>query len=186
MTECGRYGIVANASGLVTHNRVSQTGEYGIWMIGSPPSSYGHNTISFASLAGGGFYAVGGGRASAGNSCDDGSCSPDGKRRAYVTSQAAPGGTAAALCATGFRVARLDEIWDPSAVYWEPNLGEAGMPAGYHWVNWFVHCSEYTSFSGNGVRVAFEGPNPISGEFRPWVFNITPCTDSAPAWCIEE
>ncbi len=82
VSECGLIGISAGA-GVVTGNRVLNTGQAGLSMAAN--TTFAHNHIAGAGLGGGPERAVEGGRASAGNSCDDFSCSPRGERRYYLT-----------------------------------------------------------------------------------------------------
>ncbi len=66
---------------------------------------------------GGSFAAVFGGHASAGNSCDDGSCSARGVRRFYNTTTSHKGDAALTACDTGFHMASLFELTNGDLEY---------------------------------------------------------------------
>ena len=126
VSDCGGIGIGVSSGSIVTSNRVTRTGEQGIRMSGTVhPPTFERNAVSSAGLGGGGFTAVSGGRASAGNSCDDGSCTPHGERRYYLTPVTFDGDEAdnPGSCATGYHFASLWEIFDTSSLRYDTLLG---------------------------------------------------------------
>jgi hypothetical protein len=94
-------------------------------------STFAHNTVSNVNLSGVvpgfDFPAISGGKATAGNFCDDGSCSPRGDRRFYLTPSPSAGSAASSACAAGFRVATIGDLWDPSALHYDTSLGKLGQ-----------------------------------------------------------
>ncbi|MDJ0787558.1 MAG: DUF1566 domain-containing protein [Myxococcota bacterium] len=76
--DCGGAGIDANERSVLVKNSVFETGGVGIRM--APSTLFAHNTVGRSGLGAGGGANFSGGRASAGNSCDDGSCSLAGSR----------------------------------------------------------------------------------------------------------
>ncbi len=111
VADCGGDGIAVSSGSLVTRNRVLRTGQYGIRLIGTVhPPAFAHNTVGSAGQGGGSFAAVIGGTPSAGNSCDDGSCTRRGERRYYLTTTSFDGNEALGACDAGFHMASFFEI----------------------------------------------------------------------------
>jgi hypothetical protein len=191
VVECGRDGISVAGGSLVTNNRVLQTGEHGIAMSGTAhPAAYAHNTVGQTNLGGGSFVAVFGGRPAAGNSCEDQSCSPTGQRSFYLTTTIHDGAGAGAACDTGFHLAQLMELSDPSSLYYDggrghEHSGASGPPTGSN--GWFVggvndNCSYYTTTTGSGRYGGFTG---ALGEAH-WVATTVPCGSILNVWCIAD
>ncbi len=129
VSSCGRDGIVADMRSVVLRNRVSSTGQRGINM--GAGTTFAHNTVSNVNLSaafpGIDFPAVEGGSATAGNFCDDGSCSRVTRRRFYATTATFVGADAddPGNCADGFHFASLWEIFAPSDLKYDSSLGAA-------------------------------------------------------------
>ncbi len=101
-----------------------------------------------------------GGTATAGNSCDDGRCTRDGRRRFYLSTQFAG---VSGWTRTGFL------------------LTSAANPAGE------PNCLDYTSNSGNGTIVQFESaPNTGTNAWSPWEAALSLCSQPQRVWCIED
>ncbi|MFK7897963.1 MAG: right-handed parallel beta-helix repeat-containing protein [Myxococcota bacterium] len=187
VTKCGGTGIVAADGSMVTNNRVLQTGAHGIDLVGSShPPTFANNTVASAGLRGGEtFYGIQGGRASAGSSCDDGSCSPTGKRRFYVSSTALSGFNAAEACDPGFHIPHMMEIMNPSELYYLEARGQSFSRVTVGWVVSTFSCSNYTSTNGNGFLARFEVP--IDSNQVGWDTAWHPCDGySFPSFCIED
>ena len=186
VSDCGGSGIAANERSVVMKNRVFETGGVGIVM--APSTVFAHNTVGRSGLGGGGGTNVSGGRATAGNSCDDGSCSPNGQRRYYVTLRIAEGRSAAALCAPGFRPAKVQEIMAPSALYYDERLGrnQSTNIVPSPWINTGISCGSYTQDSFGGLGMVLD-LDIINGGPPLWRFTSAPCANGArPIWCIED
>ena len=216
VTECGRTGIGGAGGGVLTNNRVLQTGEAGIVMSGSTqPSSFGGDTFAFAWLGASSGAAVSGGIASSANSCDDGSCGPlSTRRRFYLSTGTSLGADALAQCTTGFHMASLWEIYDPSALFYDTSLGRSaddsgsGPPAGYDGrgrvrtggasrttiIAGNGNCDSWTSSSSSHAgAVVFLVSNwwdsVANPEYLtlPWGSdNDDLCSAPRPVWCIED
>jgi hypothetical protein len=95
-------------------------------------ASYARNT-----LTGNASTSVLGGHATAGNVCSDRACSVSGARRFYLSPVPVDGANASTACTTGFHMASLWEVHDPSALFYDPvngqTAGDAGQgpPSGY-------------------------------------------------------
>jgi hypothetical protein len=102
----GGAGVYLN-SGTLT--RSTSTQNLGTGATLSPESTYALNY-----LMGNQSGDIVGGHPSAGNTCADGSCTSDGRRRFYLTGNAVLGGAATSACIPGFHMASLWELRDPS------------------------------------------------------------------------
>jgi len=175
----------------------------------SHPPSFEGNTVSEASLGGGVFAAISGGRPSAGNSCDDGSCTPRGERRYYLTNASYDPPDVLTACVSGFHTASIYELIVGSHVLYDAVLGQTaddsgvGAPSGPATSGWIRtgrpssvngavdgNCANWTSASlgeeGTTTRLmTFSTPNSASG-FSPWARTVTDCSLSVPVWCIED
>lgn len=192
VSSCGGDGILVDSRSVVLGNRVSYTGQIGINM--GDGTTFAHNTVSNVNLSGDfpgiDFPAVKGGKPSAGNSCDDDSCTPTGKRAFYMTKDQVSGGTASTACATGYHVAHLSEIWDPSSLYYNIQLGRTtanrlGPPldvGGWAYTTPPFDCSLYTSLLGSGDRPSLSN---ISGSWT-WTGNVSLCSSSSFVWCVQD
>ena len=90
------------------------------------------------------------------DSCDDGACSPTGRRSFFLTESTHAGATAGAACGAGFHVASIYEILDPSNLYYDESRGWDGPGSGPPFTpgGWVyggdAHCSDYTTTTGLG------------------------------------
>jgi hypothetical protein len=191
VSDCGEDGIAVGEGSIVSSNRVTLTGEHGIRMAGTAhPPAFEHNTVSLAGLGGSEFASVSGGKASGGNSCDDGACAPNGQRRFYQSAEFYPGQSAATGCSAGFHVAQFSEIMNPSGLFYDEVLGSpiSSTSASFAWVSTVAgtSCSGYTSSGGDGTAARIS--NPASGEPQ-WSFIRVSCGGGAlnerPVWCVE-
>jgi hypothetical protein len=208
VTECGLNGISVRDGSLVTNNRVSRTGEVGILMGGiTHPPAYAHNTVANVGLRGGTFSAVSGGRATAGNSCDDASCFGSERRRYYLTQSFSAGNHGATGCTAGFHMAAVFELIDLSDLKYDTALGRtsqdsaSGPPTSVGWIrngtsfNSLLTCGSaqsgpWTSADANdegslmSANVGLFGA-PASGIPR-WETQLTSCDTTHPMWCVED
>ncbi len=204
VSECGLIGI-SLLSGVATGNRVSDTGQEGMGMGASV--AFAHNHIQNAGLGGGGERAVSGGRASAGNSCDDLSCTPRGERRYYLTPILHDGNEVLDACAVGFHMASLWELMDTTQLVYDAALGEtavdmgSGPPTGVHgWIR-TGSFSEGSSLPGRGNCNAWTSdsvddfgsisrPKNLwddpSRTISPWDPDTNPCSAVFRVWCVED
>ncbi len=213
VADCGNNGIAVSSGSLVTHNRVVRTGRHGIAMSGSGfPAAFAHNTVDNAGRNVD-EPAVFGGAPTAGNACDDGSCTRVVRPRYYLTQGLFDGDHGAQVCAAGFRMASLGELLNPSALRYDTTLGRTRSDSGggppylsFGWVR-----------NGNSGSGGSLGPANCSPEFGPvpwtsasnldrgttagleivpsggqlfespdWVVFEQPCNTTHSAWCIED
>ncbi|MDJ0786469.1 MAG: hypothetical protein QNK05_06645 [Myxococcota bacterium] len=196
--SCGRNGVAVGGGSLVEGNRVLDTGQHGIRMSGgTQPPLYSGNAVARSGLGGGSEAAVFGGRAGAGNTCDDGSCSPRGSRRYYLTPDTVEGDHGADDCAPGFQMASIYELALSSNLEYDTALGEvnpdsgAGPPEAGGWARGarspFNSCSTgpspWTSdaVSDEGTVAAPAVTNGVPGFFA----QLVPCNFTFRVWCIE-
>ena len=137
VSQCGRNGIWLGKFGNATNNLVNSSGENGVLL--DDGSVYAHNSVSLSNLGAiGSGRAIQGGTATAGNYCDDGSCTANGRKRYYLTTTQFNGSEAAnpGNCGPGFHFASLWEIFDPTLLVYDTARGEtrddqgSGPPAG--------------------------------------------------------
>ena len=204
VTQCGWSGIIAN-SGVITGNRILNTGQAGLAM--GAETAFAHNKIGSTGLGGGGQRAVEGGRASAGNSCDDYSCSPRGERRYYVTPDSFHGDEALTACAPGFHMASLWELFEPSTLYYDVDLGDSSDDSGsgppnqaYGWIRTGIfafsqddagraNCNAWTSDDAgdNGTLVSLDfNWQDAPGTSSPWDSITLTCSNTGRVWCMED
>ena len=205
VTECGLNGISVNSNSVVRGNRVDQAGENGISM--SPSALFADNAINRAGLGGGGDRAVRGGKPSAGNSCDDGSCTSDGRRRFYLTKTPHLGSTALSACAAGFHMAAIDEIFITTVLQYDTTRGEteddsgSGPPRDFNgWVrtgtvdnvsqiNGRGNCNSWMSDNDLewGTIVYLPTNMDIPAQMTsPWTAIVKECSDVIRVWCVED
>lgn len=111
-------GIAVGDRGLVRNTRVYRNGVAGMTL--GLTTSYVSCTI--ADTVGG--TSVVRGISMGQNFCDDFRCGPRPRpRRYYLTQFGVTGGEALAACQPGFHMASLFEIWDPSGLSYDTNLG---------------------------------------------------------------
>jgi hypothetical protein len=209
--SCGRTGIFVDQGSVVLGNRVRFTGQRGIHM--GSGTTFAHNTVSNVSLAstlGTSFPAFDGGTATAGNFCDDGSCSLDGRRRYYLTTGTYNGSQALTACGAGFHMASLWEILDPTVLQYDTTRGQttedsgSGPPGNIGaWIRTGKplgtassspggeSCSGYTTTSENGTRVWLPrdwDSDPVSTTLTApwWNGTLSSCAGASPVWCTED
>lgn len=195
VTECGGSGISVSSTSLVTHNRVSQTGKEGIRMSGlADPPAFAHNVVSDAGLGGGGEPAVSGGEPTAGNRCDDGSCSSRGQRRYYLSENETIGTGALAVCDPGFHLASFSELAQTSNLEYDTRRGltydgsDTGPPwAANGWVSGGDTCSGWTKgdLNSTGSTVWVIGIHE-GGASTQWGGAPATCDQPYRVWCVED
>ena len=207
---CGGNGIVVGPASMVRNSSVFLTGKAG--MLLAEDTLYSGNHVSQASQGPGTERAIEGGHPSAGNHCDDLSCTHDGRRRYYLSTTEANGSLAAQVCETGFHMASLWEILDPTALAYDPTRGRTSQDAGdgpptdnFGWVRTGkpssfngsspggASCSGYTSTTGNGTMASlptdWDWDTTVSGErsrLSTWQTTLIECTTSQDVWCVED
>jgi hypothetical protein len=204
VSHCTAVGLRVGDNGLVLDNRVSNVRTSGINMGSN--TAFRDNVVTNADLGDTGTrFAFEGGRAVGGNLCDDGSCSAySPKRHFYLSQSTVTGGQALSACAAGFHMASLWEIWDPSGLRYDTQLGTAGIDSGsgppaegnivptgaIGWVRGIgvaaLDCQGWTS-SAAGNDGAFAALSLLFGqEQNPWYADRTNCANpDIRVWCIE-
>ena len=133
-------------------------------------------------------------------------------RRFYMTRTGAIGSTARAACAAGFHMASLWEIYDPTSLSYDAELGltgagnanddlGSGPPAGAPaWVRtgWFgiltptgagqLSCTGWTNgtIGQNGSQAALRSNWGTPGAAWPWDVSAIQCNFPQSVWCIED
>lgn len=130
-------------------------------------------------------------------------------RSFYVTQTTHNGGEALSACASGYHMASLWEIHDPSNLRYDTQLGRTkddsgfGPPSGT--VGWIhtgndagalpltpgtANCNAWQSVSGNdhGTTVSLPALQwldsaSVTVPWRPFTF---PCNTNQPVWCVED
>lgn len=203
VTACGRIGIAVGSGSVVIRNRVAWTGREGIAMSGTAhPAVFAHNTVTKTNLNPWNGRAILGGRPSAGNSCDDGSCTTDGRRRYYLTTFSLEGDHGADDCEGAFHMAAMFELLDLSNLEYDTTRGityadsGSGPPTVEGWIrtgrNFFtsVACADgsnpWTS-SDMGVMGTTASPLAVEGDGSPrWMTQLRFCDTPRPIWCVED
>jgi hypothetical protein len=192
----GGIGIEVGAGSRVFSNLVS--GNAGWGAVLGLSTGFAHNT--FDANEGG---SVSGGRATAGNACDDGGCSSTGARRFYLSVDVATGAQALTACASGFHMASLFEIWDVSRLFYDVALGrtllDSGRSAPAATPGWIrtgstsstsFNCAAWTtSDSGSdGIRAFLTSTwlNESSFPIAPWESSVGSCDVGQSVWCVED
>lgn len=211
VTNCGRDGITAGAGSHVFRNNVSVTGEHGIEMAAVDGGAFAHNTVRTAGLAGSDDMAIFGGRATAGNSCDDGSCSAIPKRHYYLTPTGFTGAEALQACAAGFHTASLWEIFQTATLDYDLGLGvvlsswDQGEGPPTELAGWTRTGAEHNAFpfapgrsncdgwksdsaSDNGTMVALVRSWGLGDSWAipPWEPYQVSCDSLVQVWCVED
>lgn len=208
VSECGRRGIVVGAGSVSTFVRVSATGEDGIVMNGSdPPSIYAHSTVASSGLGGSTSADVVGGRASAGSSCSDASCVSLPARRYYLTIGVFDGSEAMSACASGYHMASMWEILDPSNLRYDTSLGWTQLDSGLGppnltagWIRTGTpatfggaggeSCNGYSTTAGNGTAVnlsrAWDAAAASDPDIPAWSAFVSSCSSDRRVWCVED
>lgn len=204
-TGNGGYGVILGA-GLLEDSELSGNGAYGA-SLGNA-TSYARNVFSGNSLS------VSGGHATGGNVCSDKLCSVSGAQRFYLTTAGVNGANALTACTSGFHMASLWEILEPSPLMYEPVLGFSGSDAGSGppaggdfpgllingWVRTgasasafntnpgLVNCSQWTSgTSGSGTVVSLQSVwDTTANPSWPWSPGTAACSSTRRVWCVED
>jgi hypothetical protein len=202
---------MSGTNALVERSTIDSVGSAGILIAGGIP---GHpavvrdNVLTNTALAISSPAISGARSGGTGNSCDDGSCSEF--RRFYLTKGASDGAHALAACAAGFHMASLWEIFDPTQLTYDVNLGEGafspssdvglGPTTGTGWVRTGsttsgggirvgqYSCSAWTdqSAANQGTSAGLTSNWDTPGATWPWNFIAFPCADPHAVWCVED
>jgi hypothetical protein len=146
-----------------------------------------------------------------GNSCDDGTCPSDGRRRFYLTRPpAVAGAVAPTACARGFHFASLWEIRDPSQLFYDRSLGRTGADTGHGapqgptggWIRTgastattgsaaagIANCNGYTSSlaADQGTSGVLDSAwNGAANQSNPWRASVVQCNTPSAVWCVED
>jgi hypothetical protein len=129
-----------------------------------------------------------------------------GLRQYYLTKSRYLPTEALDACASGYHMASLWEILDPSNLKYNPTLGytrdDSGQGPPTAWGGWvrtgyssstsstegWGNCSAWTSNdSGHrGTYVSFSRDWNVGGEFHIWNAGTYACSTDYPAWCVED
>jgi len=213
ISHCTVAGILVGDHGLVLDNRVANVRDSGINMGAN--TAFRDNVVTNADLSGSGtFGAFDGGRAMGGNVCDDGTCSPRGVRRYYLTASVHDGSSATGACASGYHMASLWEIFTPSDLEYTavpkpgtatqgpaPDQGSGPPSTENGWVRTgnldangtsaagTDNCLAYASTSGLGTAVGLKNEAWDQGNstgFNAWTASTPPCSTNRRVWCVED
>jgi hypothetical protein len=214
VSHAGLRAIEVGEGSVVLANRVSNVHSRGIVM--GRGTVYAHNTVRRVGLGGvAGFtQAMLGGTATAGNYCDDGTCSRRGERRFYLTKSTHDGLQASSACDDGFHVAMFWEIFDPTHLSYDPTRGMVppydpiGPPIGsttFGWVQTGFHltggpyqtgaatCTGYSTNASTlrGTTVTlFDDFDEVDFDppdtIAPWNASNPSCNTAHRVWCVED
>jgi hypothetical protein len=130
--------------------------------------------------------------------------------RYYLSTATMNGAAATSACATGFHMASIWEILDPSSLAYDASLGidpydgGGGPPRGYKgWVrtgglhlatagagaeNCELWTSDDSGVNGTDALLPNLWTHPTSTVYpiAPWSANATPCDTSQEVWCVED
>lgn len=131
-------------------------------------------------------------------------------RRFYLTRTAHDGNEALTACASGYHMASLWEIFDPTQLRYDTALGlveddsGAGPPVGFGYVRTGrdatsastpsgipPNCNAWTSDNGalhEGVAVSltFGWQFTAATSLSPWLASVNVCSDPAHVWCVQD
>lgn len=208
VSQCGQHGISVGTGSTVNYNSVRLVGRNGILL--SPGSIYAHNSVGEVGLpAVAGQLAIRLGTATAGNYCDDGSCTARGERRYYVTTSSFDGANTLSACGIGFHMASLHEIRDTSGLHYDAIRGQTRSDAGtgpptnaFAWIRTgasasnaggtgTANCGSWSdSTSTSSGTVAFISSAwvaPFSTSTSdPFSAATNICSALLPVWCVED
>jgi len=194
------FGIVS--SGVVTGNAVLSNQGGGASL--NARAGFADNQF----LLNGG-SSVQGGTTTGGNVCDDGRCRDGKGRRFYLSRNTANGVQALTACASGFHMASLFEIHDPTLLLYDTALGTgradsgSGPPTGFFgWVRTGFdaggaftgggqgqnNCEAWTSGAGGQIAgfAADWSPSASASRFPAGDVGIGLCLTARPVWCIQD
>ena len=128
-------------------------------------------------------------------------------RQFYLTSATTHGASAPFLCASGYHLASIWEILDPTTLRYNTTLGltradsGSGPPTGFPgWVRTgfdafsttgnpagSVNCLGYTSTAGNGTTAQLPVTtwSSTGSRIAPWEVFSPPCNSNQRAWCVQ-
>jgi hypothetical protein len=138
-----------------------------------------------------------------------------GPRRFYLTKTTHDGSQALSACASGYHMASLWEILDPSNLRYDTELGEthdepqgasdtgSGPPSQtYGWIRtgyWATvgspdpgsaTCASWRSanstHTGNTLRLTDNWSTPFVTAISPWEAVVIPCDTARAVWCVQD
>ena len=128
---------------------------------------------------------------------------PQRPRKFYLTEAEHDGAHALSACAAGYHMASLYEIFDPSNLRYNTELGQTQADSGFGPPNlifgWIrasssipplTNCSVWTNASGTerGNAVSLHGyfdSNPVT-QISPWFAFTFACNDAQRVWCVQD
>jgi len=204
LRDCGNDAIRVGIGSHVVANRIDAIGRFGI-ALGGNDAYYGDNVIGDTAVGNPGGIAIVGGAPASGNVCADGSCSPRGARRYFLSTVSRPGDLVLSGCGASFHMASLYELLDPSGLEYDVRRGHTtadsgkGPPASV--AGWIrggaassatLNCVNWTSNLGTrtGLRATLLPAASLGGaatRVSPWqVGSSGTCDVPARIWCVED
>lgn len=193
-------GLQIGPNCLVRHSRISSNG--GIGGLVAQGTGVAYESNIFFGNAGG---DVAGATSIGVNLCDGLSCASPPRRRFYLTSSEYNGDlrNEQDACAAGFHHASIWEIWDPSSLQYDTQLGLTlpdsgeGPPTEYGWIrtggdlsdpdlgNCNAWGSDVSIFDGAVARPSrdLDASGPAIGA---WQAVSSPCDQTQRLWCVQE
>lgn len=123
-------------------------------------------------------------------------------RQFYLTRTQHDGAHALSACAAGYHMASLYEIFDPSNLRYNTELGQASGDSGlgpaliFGWIRGsssippLTNCGQWTDASdmlrGNGVSLhGYFDSNPVT-QISPWFAFSFECNTEQRVWCVQD
>lgn len=194
----GLDGAIVGPRSTVVESSIVGNGGMGLRVVGN-------GTIYSGNVIAGNFdAAVFGGRALSGNHCDDLTCSHVVVRQFLKSMSQGQADQATAACPSGFHMASLFDIMDPSAFSYAGtkfvDTGEGPqtqLPAWIRTGSVFsetvdiigrANCNSWTSNSPEhfGTVASLGWDNNLTMERFPWNVAVFPCDSFLPSWCAED
>ena len=102
-----------------------------------------------------------------------------------MTNNLSAGQDAANRCQSGFHVAQMSEILNPSALHYDATLGRSQYFGQVAWAFTTANqdCSDFTSGAGSGNAPFL---NIISGSVQWGVSSVFCQSTFIPVWCVED
>jgi hypothetical protein len=193
---CGSDGIDMGAGGIVRSSQAISNAGFGLRL--GPGTSFAQNE-SRQNQQG----SRVGGVATAGNFCDDGRCTRDGRRRYFLSTTSVPGSQALTACGTGFHMASLPELHAATTLAYDAasaprsGLDGVGPPTQlYRWVRTLApsdvdtvngNCALWTSTTpATYGRILKWGSASTSAPLGPWIAQAGDCSVPSFVWCVED
>ena len=129
-------------------------------------------------------------------------------RQFYLTQTEHVGSQALSACTSGYHMASLWEIHDPTYLRYNATLGYtkadtgSGPPAGAGAHGWIRtggtdllgpfpgsgNCLAWTSTAGHGTVVSLSDiwDNPTLSKIDPWTPNVSSCSVDQRVWCVQD